>query len=105
MTLRFEQILAEGVSQCSYFIGDAGTACVVDPRPDVDIYLELSHRYGLVITHVFETHIHADFMSGARELEARLAGSAKLYVSSEGGATYDFDHERVRDGDAFDFGK
>ncbi|TPE49710.1 rhodanese-like domain-containing protein [Amaricoccus solimangrovi] len=106
MTLRFEQILADGVAQCSYLVGDdsAGTAAVIDPRPDVDIYLEIARRYGLAITHVFETHIHADFMSGARELAARLDGGAKLCVSAEGGASYDFEHHPLRDGDAFTFG-
>ncbi|HLS68606.1 MAG TPA: rhodanese-like domain-containing protein [Kiloniellales bacterium] len=106
MTLRFEQILADGVAQSSYLVGDdtAGTAAVIDPRPDVDVYLEFAQRYGLVITHVFESHIHADFMSGARELVARLGGTAKLCVSAEGGAEYGFDHVSLRDGDSFAFG-
>lgn len=106
MTLRFEQILADGVAECSYLLGDdAVHACaVVDPRPDVEVYLEAARRFGLAITHVFETHIHADFMSGARELVDRLGGQAKLYVSTEGGAEYGFEHEVVRDGDEFAFG-
>ncbi len=106
MTLRFEQILADGVAQTSYLVGDdaAGTAAVIDPRPDVDVYLESARRFGLSITHVFETHIHADFMSGARELVDRLGGSAKLCLSVEGGAEYGFDHQAVRDGDEFSFG-
>ncbi|MFW8595548.1 MBL fold metallo-hydrolase [Cribrihabitans neustonicus] len=107
MTLRFEQILADGVAECSYLLGDdaAHVCAVVDPRPDVDIYLEAARRFGLAITHVFETHIHADFMSGARELVDRLGGQAKLCVSTEGGAQYGFDHEAVRDGDEFRFGE
>lgn len=90
MTVRFEQILADGVAQCSYLLGDdaTGTAAVVDPTPDVEIYLETARKYGLSITHVFETHIHADFMSGARELVARLGGAPALCVSVEGGAEY-----------------
>jgi hydroxyacylglutathione hydrolase len=105
VTLRFEQILADGVAQLSYIVGDdaTGTAAVVDPRPDVDVYLELARRHSLSITHVFETHIHADFLSGARELAARL-GNAELCVSIEGGAEYDFPHRAVRDSDAFEFG-
>lgn len=88
MTLRFEQILADGVAECSYLLGDdsAHVCAVVDPRPDVDIYLETARRFGMAITHVFETHIHADFLSGARELVERLGGEAKLCVSEEGGA-------------------
>lgn len=106
MTIRFEQILAEGIAQCSYLLGDtgSGTAAVVDPRPDCDIYIERARALGLAITHVFETHIHADFMSGARELVARLGGEARLCVSVEGGATYDFEHHPIRDGDSFAFG-
>ncbi|MFT6533758.1 MAG: hydroxyacylglutathione hydrolase [Limimaricola cinnabarinus] len=106
MTLRFEQILADGVAECSYLLGDdaAHVCAIVDPRPDVEIYLAAARRFGLAITHVFETHIHADFMSGARELVDRLGGQAKLYVSTEGGAEYGFEHEAVRDGDAFAFG-
>jgi len=106
MTLRFEQILADGVAQCSYLVGDdsTGTAAVIDPRPDADVYLDLAEGYGLAITHVFETHIHADFLSGARELVARLGGAPKLCVSVEGGAEYDFEHHQVRDGDTFTFG-
>ncbi|MFW5681296.1 MAG: MBL fold metallo-hydrolase [Pseudomonadota bacterium] len=105
MTLVFEQILADGIAQLSYLVGDdaAGTAAVIDPRPDVDVYLDMARDRGLAITHVFETHIHADFMSGARELAARL-GEAELCVSVEGGATYDFPHRGLRDGDAFTFG-
>src|SRR6056297_1818629 len=106
MTLRFEQILADGVAECSYLLGDdaAHVCAIVDPRPDVDIYLEAARRFGLAITHVFETHIHADFMSGARELVDRLGGQAKLCVSAEGGAEYGFEHVAVRDGDTFSFG-
>lgn len=106
MTLRFEQILTDGVAECSYLLGDDAThtCAVVDPRPDVEIYIETARRFGMAITHVFETHIHADFLSGARELVDRLGGQAKLYVSTEGGAEYGFDHEAVRDGDEFTFG-
>ena len=107
MTMRFEQILAEGIAQCSYLLGDtgSGTAAVVDPRPDCDIYIERAKALGLTITHVFETHIHADFLSGARELVDRLDGTPKLCVSVEGGAEYDFAHEGIRDGDKFTFGQ
>lgn len=106
MTLRFEQILTDGIAECSYLLGDdaAHVCAVVDPRADVDIYIETARRFGMAITHVFETHIHADFLSGARELVDRLNGQAKLCVSREGGAEYDFAHEPVRDEDEFAFG-
>ena len=107
MTLRFDPVLADGIAQVSYFVCDdnAGCAAVIDPRPDADIYLEKARQYGVAITHVFETHIHADFMSGARELVYRCNGSARLHVSVEGDASYDFEYEPVRDGDEFDFGE
>ncbi|MDN3722503.1 rhodanese-like domain-containing protein [Roseibium salinum] len=106
MTVRFEQFLSEGVAACSYLLGDdaEGVAAVIDPRPDTDVYLEAARRLGVAITHVFETHIHADFMSGARELADRLGDEARLCVSVEGGAEYGFPHEPVRDGDRFTFG-
>ena len=79
MSLVFERVLTEGIALLSYLIGDDanGTAAVIDPRPDVDVYLDLARRRSLAITHVFETHIHADFMSGARELAART-GTARM---------------------------
>lgn len=107
MTLRFEPILTDGIAQVSYFICDDAKfgAAVIDPVPDCDVYLKMAKKYGVVITHIFETHIHADFMSGARELEHRCKGSAKIYASVEGGASYDFDVEGIKDGDNFDFGE
>lgn len=105
MTMVFESVQTAGIAQLSYLIGDDGTqtAAVVDPRPEVEIYLEMSRKHGVAITHIFETHIHADFMSGARELEHRL-GSAKIYASGEENATYDFPVEKIHDGDRFTFG-
>jgi hydroxyacylglutathione hydrolase len=105
MSLIFERVLTEGIALLSYLIGDdaSGTAAVIDPRPDVDVYMEHARRQNLSITHVFETHIHADFMSGARELAART-GTARVYVSQEGGASYGYEHQPVRHGDIFEFG-
>ena len=105
MTMVFESVQTEGIAQLSYMIGDdsTGTAGVVDPRPNVDVYLELGRKYGVSITHVLETHIHADFMSGSRELAAQV-GSAKIYASGEENASYDFDIEKIRGGQRFEFG-
>lgn len=106
MSLVFRTIQTTGIAELSYIIGDddEGTAAVFDPRPDVDIYLEMAREEKLAITHIFETHIHADLVSGSRELCAQLDG-AKIYVSHEGGATYDFKPEKVHDGDTFTFGE
>ena len=105
MALIFEQILTEGVAELSYLIGDdqAGVAAVFDPRVDVDYYLELAKRKKVSITHIFETHNHADFISGARELCQR-AGSAKIYLSHAGSTQYGYQHEALNDGDSFEFG-
>ncbi|MFW6032139.1 MAG: MBL fold metallo-hydrolase [Phycisphaeraceae bacterium] len=106
MALKFETIVSDGISQLSYFLGDDGTrtAAVIDPRPDSKIYVDLARRHGLAITHIFETHIHADFMSGSRDLAARCPG-ATIYASGEGGAEYGFECETIGDGDRFELGK
>jgi hydroxyacylglutathione hydrolase len=105
MALVFERVHTEGIAELSYLIGDdsTGTAAVIDPRPDVAIYLQLARKHRVSITHAFETHIHADFVSGSRELAAQ-SGSAKVYASVEGGAEYGFNVEPVIDGDRFEFG-
>lgn len=107
MALRLKQILTEGIAQLSYLIGDdtARTAAVIDPRPDVAVYLRLARKYGLRITHVLETHIHADFVSGIHELVDQTGGSARAYVSTEGGGRYGFKHQPLHDGDSFEFGE
>jgi hydroxyacylglutathione hydrolase len=106
MSLVFKTIQTHGIAELSYLVGDddEGVAAVFDPRPDIDVYLEMAREEKLSITHIFETHIHADLVSGSRELCARV-DSAKIYVSVEGGASYGFPHEKVRDGDRFTFGE
>ena len=106
--LAFRHWLTEGISQISYLIGDDSThtAAVIDPRPDVDIYLDASRELGVAITHILETHIHADYMSGSRELASRL-GNAEICASgegAEGGEEYGFAVHRLRDGDVLAFG-
>lgn len=103
--LVFKRWLTEGIAQLSYLIGDDATqtAAVIDPRPDVQIYLDEARRLGLSITHIFETHIHADFMSGARELAHRL-GDSVIYTSGEDDTDYGFECKRVHHGDTFQIG-
>ena len=105
MSLIFECIQTDGIAELSYLVGDAseGVAAVFDPRPDVDCYLQLAREKQVSITRIFETHIHADFVSGSCELCAR-AESAKIFLSHEGGARYGFDHEKIKDGDRFKLG-
>jgi hydroxyacylglutathione hydrolase len=106
MSLVFKTIQTEGIAELSYLLGDddEGVAAIFDPRADVDVYIDMAREAGVAITHIFETHIHADLLSGSRELGARVE-SAKIYNSSEGGAEYGFDREKVNDGDRFEFGE
>lgn len=106
MSLVFERIQTEGIAELSYLVGDDsdGVAAVFDPTPDVDKYLALAREKKVSITHIFETHIHADLVSGSRELCDRVR-AAKIFVSHEGEARYGFDHEKLADGDQFTFGQ
>lgn len=106
MSMVIETVYTEGLAQLSYLIGDdaTGKAAVIDPRRDVDVYLELAGKHKLTITHALETHIHADFVSGCRELADRT-GTARIFLSGEGGAEYGFAHEQLKDGDQIDLGR
>src|SRR6201993_26902 len=106
MSLVFKTIQTQGIAELSYLVGDddEGTAAVFDPRADCDVYSEAAREAGVAITHIFETHIHADLVSGSRELCARLE-SARIYSSGEGGAEYGFKPEKIKDGDRFTFGE
>ena len=96
----FQHVYDKTLAQASYFIGcqKAGVAAVIDPKRDIDTYLEIAKQNNMQITHVFETHIHADFLSGARELAA--VTGAKMYLSDEGGEgwEYEFAHEGLKHG-------
>ena len=96
----------EDLAHASYLIGCQanGEALVVDPRRDIDEYLELAEHHGMKIVAVAETHIHADYLSGTRELAA--ATGADIYVSGEGDEDwqYGFDGTRLYDGDTITIG-
>lgn len=102
----FETVFTDGIAHLSYLVGDksSGKAAVIDPRRDVDVYIELARQKKVTITHVLETHIHADLVSGARELAERT-GTAEPHLSVEGGARYGFPFEKLRDGDAINLGR
>jgi hydroxyacylglutathione hydrolase len=96
----FEQFYLGCLAHASYMIGSGGDAAVVDPQRDVEIYLKSAEENGLKIRYIFETHLHADFVSGHRELAARTG--AKIYIGEKAGAT--FPHVPVRDGSELVFG-
>ena len=81
-----KRFFVEGLAHASYLIGDAGEAAVIDPKRDVDDYIETAEREKLKIVAIFETHPHADFVSGHLELAQRTG--ATVYVSHHAPATY-----------------
>jgi hydroxyacylglutathione hydrolase len=98
-----ERIYDEDLAQASYVIGcqAKGEALVVDPRRDLEVYLEIAEKNDMRIVGVTETHIHADYLSGTRELAA--ATGAQMYVSDEGGPDWTYSSEfdgavRMKDG-------
>lgn len=102
----FELVYDKSLAQASYVIGcqAGGVAAVIDPKRDVDTYLQIAEANNLKITHILETHIHADFLSGSRELAA-LTG-AELYLSDEGDANwkYEFPNHKLKHGDIVKLG-
>lgn len=106
-------IYDEKLAQAAYLIGceKTGEAIVIDPQRDVDRYVALAAEHGMRIVAAAETHIHADFVSGVRELAER---GARAYVSGEGGEDWrpgwvdgvgkSYDHRLLRDGDTFSVG-
>src|SRR5689334_8852737 len=97
----FHQFYLGCLAQASYMIGSDGEAAVVDPRRDVEVYLEEARARGLTIRHVIETHLHADFVSGHRELAERTG--ALIYFGARAGAR--FAHVPVHDGDSLSIGR
>ncbi|SDH54529.1 hydroxyacylglutathione hydrolase [Flavobacterium omnivorum] len=102
----FQNVYDKSLAQASYFIGcqKAGVAAVIDAKRDVDTYIEIAKQNNMKITHILETHIHADFLAGSRELEALT--EAELYLSDEGGSDwkYEFPHSGLKDGDVIKVG-
>ncbi len=102
----FKHVYDKSLAQGSYMIGcqATGETIVIDAKRDIDTYLEIAREEGLRITHLAETHIHADFLAGTRELAA--VTGAKMYLSDEGGDDwqYEFAHEGLKDGDVIKVG-
>jgi len=98
----FKQLQTPGLGCFSYLIGcpAAGLLCVIDPRRDIAEYLEIASTEGMRITHVFETHVHADHVSGSQEL--RAATGAEICVHESAGVAYA--HATMKHGDRFRFG-
>ena len=95
----FEKVVSEGLAHNSYLVGSGGEAAIIDPRRDIDAYLELARAHELRITHVFETHRNEDYVIGSPEL-ARATGCRIHH-----GAKLDFRYgDPVHEGDSLRVG-
>ncbi len=97
----FKQFYLGCLAHASYLIGSEGDAVVVDPQRDVDQYIDEAAAHGLTIRYIIETHLHADFVSGHRELAGRTG--AEIVFGHRAGA--EFPHRAIRDGEELQVGK
>lgn len=97
-----QQFFVEGLGCASYLVGceAKGIAAVIDPDRDVQKYLETAQNRGLKITHIIETHLHADHVSGNSELATRTG--AEIYLHETSGA--EFPHKKIRQDDLIELG-
>ncbi|HEB69499.1 MAG TPA: MBL fold metallo-hydrolase [Desulfobulbus sp.] len=98
----FKQFIVPGMGCLSYLIGcpKAGVACVVDPKRDVEDYIKVARENNLKITNIFETHVHADHISGNMELKSRTGAEICMGTGTPAG----FAFKPVAEGDIFEFG-
>ena len=93
-----EQFFVKGLAHSSYLLGATDTCAIVDPRRDVQVYLDAARAMGMTITHILETHLHADFISGHLD----LAGKTGAAVHAPKSAKCRFHHVPVAEGDSFE---
>ena len=98
--VQMERFYLGCLAHASYMVASQGVAAVIDPQRDVDCYLEAAARRDVKIAYIIETHVHADFVSGHRELAERTG--AHIYLGAGSGA--EFLHVAVMDGDEIQFG-
>lgn len=102
----FQHIYDKTLAHGSYLVGcqATGESIVIDAKRDIEDYLTIAKSNGLNITNITETHIHADYLSGSRELAA--VTGATMYLSDEGGPDwqYEFEHEGLKNGDVIKVG-
>ncbi|MEN1929409.1 rhodanese-like domain-containing protein [Luteimonas sp. MJ250] len=102
MSLLFEPVYTDGIAQISYVIGDtdAGIAAVIDPRRDIEVYLDCARANGVRLAYAIETHIHADYVSGVHELAERAGARIAGPVSDD----YGFERRLLRAGERLELG-
>ncbi len=93
--VHFRQFYIGCLAHASYLIGDGGEAVVVDPSRDIQMYLDEAEAHGLTITWILETHLHADFVSGHRDLAARTGATIGIGARAEA----NFPHRALAEGD------
>jgi len=98
--MHFKQFYVGCLAHASYLIGDRDEAVVVDPSRDVQMYLDEAAAHGLKIRWILETHLHADFVSGHRELAARTGATIAIGRKAEAG----YPHHGLSDGDEIHVG-
>lgn len=92
-----EQFYVKKIAHSSYILAANEKCAIVDPRRDVDIYIKKAKEMGFKITHILETHLHADFISGHMDLAEKTG--AKIYAPESAGCKYD--HVALKEGDTF----
>lgn len=92
-----EQFYVPKIAHSSYFLSGKENCAIIDPRRDIHIYIEAAKRMDVKITHILETHLHADFISGHLDLAEKTG--AKIYVPASANAQ--FEHQALREGDEF----
>lgn len=90
-----QQFFIKGIAHSSYLLGGTKTCAIIDPQRDVDIYMEAANSLGLKIKHIFETHLHADFVSGHIEFAKKT--DVKIYAPESGKCR--FEHVALAEGD------
>ena len=92
-----QSFFVPGLAHLSYLLGGKGTCAIIDPRRDIEEYIAVAKTMGMRITHILETHLHADFISGHMDLASRTG--AEIVVPKAGQCT--FPHRPVKEGDEF----
>jgi len=92
-----EQFYLPKIAHCSYLLGGRENCAIIDPCRDVDLYIKTAKKMGYNITHILETHLHADFISGHLDLAEKTG--AKIYFPASAGCQ--FEHQPLKEGDRF----
>jgi glyoxylase-like metal-dependent hydrolase (beta-lactamase superfamily II)/rhodanese-related sulfurtransferase len=93
-----QQFFVKGLAHSSYLLGGTETCAIIDPRRDIGIYLDAAKAMGMSITHILETHLHADFISGHLDLAEKTG--AKIYAPKTGSCA--FEHVALSEDDTFE---